>query len=135
MAIAQGAKYESGTVTIGNAQTSCNLTFNSSFSKYLAFIEMVDESKTTLVNSGVNGNRSYAMMFVYPALSINGSSENNNGWVFRINPSTSAKNTTYTSYSGDTTKIQRSCSSIASGGTTDLYQGCTYKWFAVEIMD
>lgn len=125
--MAKGAKHESGEFLVGYG--SASVTLKNTYDRYLLLIEMTEESKEQLIDSGVNGNRTYALMAVYPKLEIGELSENNNAWVSRINPSTSALTTTYTVMNMTSTSFSRG----AGTGTTDLLTGYRYEYHVVEI--
>ena len=131
--MASGANFVKGTITVPNDSSYVNLNFGKSFSKYLFFIEATDESKQTMLNTGINGNRTYAMIGCYPDVTIGEITESYNVFVSRINPSTSAKSTTYTSFTQSESSIGISAVDIYSGGANEMYKGYSYNYFIVEM--
>lgn len=131
MAAKGGADYVSGTFTAPSSGSSYALDFGKSFSSYMFLIEMTDDSKDDLINTGATGPRTFAFLGVYPAMAIN----NIDGYsvlVSRITPSTSALSTTYiTSFVCSKSGIR-----LAVGGTgnaNNVYNGYSYKYTVVSL--
>ena len=55
--MANGAQFVKGTFTAPNSGNRYTLEFGKTLSKYLFFIEMTDNSKTTLLGTGLSGAR------------------------------------------------------------------------------
>lgn len=71
--MASGARFVKGTYTVPSSGTA-KLEFGKAFNKYMFFIEMADESKTILMNSGETGNRTFAVIGCYPMPSVDNTS-------------------------------------------------------------
>lgn len=116
---------------------SSNYTINlpRSVSKYLYLIDMTDADKSTLLSSGVNGNRTYAIYGAYPQPQIDGSGPNDNYMSVRINPSTGALSAVSTTgISGiDDTSITISCGPVSSTGATYLLLRYTYNYTIIPL--
>lgn len=86
--MAKGAEVIKGTFTTPDESTY-TLSFGKTFQKYLYIIEMTDASKTMLMSSGINNQRTYAISgSVYPTPVINNSAPTHGYMTLRINPST-----------------------------------------------
>lgn len=133
--MAKGAEFISGSFTIPSNDTSFTFDFGKTFNKYLYVIELADDSKTALMNSGVTGDRLYGAVGVYPQLAIGNVGIDNYGLAYRIKPA-SATSTPIASYS-IFTEITGSSMTVRVGtinaGTYYLIQGYTYNYFIVEI--
>lgn len=128
--MASGADFAKGTFKVPNSGTY-TLNFGKTFNKYLYIVEMTDDSKTDLINTGVNASRSFAVIGVYPSMKI----DNTDGYsdlVSRINPSTKALSENHMGNVVHTTSsIQFPVGSTASANY--LYYEYSYNYYIVEM--
>ena len=132
--MASGADYAKGTFTTDTAMTY-TLSFGKTFSRYLYYIEMTDESKTALHNSGQSSAKMYACLGIYPKNKFNGNDFPANSYAsYRVNP---ANDDMTLSTSASATAINESSITLGntaiSGGANSLYRGYSYNYYIVEI--
>ncbi len=66
-----GARFVKGSFTVPNEGSSIfRLDFGKTFSKYILFIEADSTSKQTILDSGINASRAYALTAIYPTMQI-----------------------------------------------------------------
>lgn len=131
----QGANYAKGTFTTDDNGTY-TLSFGKTFSSYLYYIEMTDESKTALHNTGQNSARMYACLGIYPKNKFNGNNYPYNAYsAYRVNPSTDEMSlSTSTQASAiDGSSISFNNTAITASGANNLYRGYSYNYYIVEI--
>lgn len=132
--MASGADFVKGTFTVPD-DTGANYTLNfgKDWSKYFFIIEATDESKSTIINSGLNASKAYAFIGLFPRFSINNVNASFNGTYARINPSTSATDPiNATNVSPLVSKIGFTVNSLNNGQSV-LFKGLTYNYYIVEI--
>lgn len=132
--MASGANFVKGTYAVPSSGTT-KIEFGKTFNRYMYFIELTDDSKTALLNSGENGNRTFAICGIYPMPSANDESPSYCGFTYRINPTTGAQSASSTNSVIsviDESSITFPRASF-SGGVNYLYTNCTYNYFIVEI--
>lgn len=130
MAMAGGAQYENGTFTTGTASPFI-VNFKKSYSKYLIYIEMTEESKTAYVNAGEDASRAYAFCGVYPAPIINNGDPSGKSMLsIRYNP---AQNVYRYDYAGLTGQSSNSITIPNNNGQNTLMKGYSYNYYVVEM--
>lgn len=122
-----------GTFTTGSSDTSYTISFGETISKYLFKIEMTDESKTTLINSGNASARTYAFTGMYPSPGINNSSPSNCMTTYRVKPSAGTFDYSQTTLNATSSSITISCVNI-DGGAQYLYRGYSYNYTILEVV-
>lgn len=136
MAMAGGAQFVKGTFTVpSDSGNTYVLTFDKTFRKFLFCIEMTDESKTELLNTGINAAKLYSLFGLVPTSSIATYSPSVGSYGgYRINPSTKDTSSIYNSLSAsDSTSITIPCSAISSAQTNVIYKEYSYNYYIVEI--
>ena len=132
--MASGADFVKGTFTTDTAYTY-KVDFGKTFSKYLYYIEMTDDSKTALMNSGQSSAKMFACFGVYPPTEFDSShSAAANYMSYRIKPSDS---TIDCSSSAAANQIDGSSVTLGltgiTGGANSLYREYSYNYYVVEI--
>ena len=132
--MASGADFVKGTFTT-DASSPFTLSFGKTFSKYLYYIEMTDESKAALHNSGQTSAKMYACLGIYPKNKFNGNDYPYNAYAsYRVNPSTDEMSLSTSSAASDIDESSITLYNNAlSGGANALYQGYSYNYYIVEI--
>ena len=132
--MASGAQFVKGTFTAPNNVDSYTINFGKTLSKYLYYIEMTDESKTVLHNSGQTSAKMYACYGIYPATVFNGSSINNYYMSHRVVPSSGELNVSSNAIlkAVDGSSVTIGLAAI-TGGANNLYKDYTYNYYIVEI--
>lgn len=131
----QGADYAKGTFTTDTNGTY-TLSFGKTFESYLYYIEMTDDSKTALKNTGHTSARMYACMGIYPKNKFDGNDYPYNAYAaYRVVPSTDEMSL---STSTQATAIDGSSISFTNvadtgSGANNLYRGYSYNYYIVEI--
>ena len=138
MAMASGADFVKGSFTAPSTNTDGVINFGKAFTKYMFVIEATEESKTSIINSGINANKAFAFCGVYPDFKINNSQISNyhNSFSVRINPSTNevGQGTMPSSaITATTTSIAMPARAITQNFANYLYGGLTYNYYIVEI--
>ena len=132
-----GAKFAKGSFTTPTSGTSYTLNYGESFSgNYLLIVEPNDDTKTAIINSGVNYKRVFGFIGKRYSFSINGLQITNNQYLLdRINPSSSAIDQTLNGIPAYTDSSATFGNYNIEGqyATTCLYQGYTYNYYVVEI--
>lgn len=127
--MASGARFVKGTYTIPD-NGSFVINFGKTFSKYLFYIEMTDESKAALIDTGKTSSRTFAAFGVYPEMEI-GNVIGNSNLGSRITPSSKALSEGHFSATKSSNSIE-----LPTGGTGNsnvFYWGYTYNYYIVEI--
>ena len=133
MAMAKGAKIISGSFTVPSSGSSYILSLGESLERYIFLIEATNYSKTQIMQSGIDGAKSYAFIGIYPKLSIDSIDANFSGIYAKINPSTEASsNTSATNVNPGDNKIYFSINTLANGSSV-LFKGLSYNYTIVEI--
>lgn len=137
MAMAKGGiNYVSGEFTIPDSGNTYTLQLGKSFSRYMFFISMTDESKQTVMGSGSNYSRTYEYYGTYPGPEIDGANEATCIYAARIAPSTDTRSTGTTNNSNCTnSSITLNTVDITTSGWAALVHGLTYKYLAVSLAD
>ena len=136
MGMARGAEVLKGSFSVPADYTgNYIINFGKSFSRYIYIIEMTDESKTALAQTGENNNKTYARLGLYPPFEIEGLRPNNSSHMStRINPSTQAIMSTVATTNG----ISSYAIAIATGDVTQtsanlLYLGYSYNYTIISL--
>lgn len=136
--MASGAEFVKGSFTVPDSATTYTINFGKTFNRYLFLIEMDETSKTALANTGIDGNKLYALTGICPIPSANSSTPARIYIIQRLNPSTGTASSTsgsgfiYTSTPPNSTQITLTCADITST-TSNAYRGYTYNYYIVEI--
>ena len=130
-----GANYAKGSFTTPSSGSPYTLNFGKSFSKYMFLIEANETSKTTILNSDYDANKTYSFFGIRPTRSIGEAETNWNTILSRINPHSSASGSALsTSITFTDSSISISCYDLlTSGATSSLYRNMTYNYFIVEL--
>ena len=129
-----GVNCVKGTFTVPDSGTSYTIQFGKEFQSYLFMIELSDDSKSTVLNSGSTYSRAYKYYGDYPGPEIDNGYETTCIYVARITPSTKVK-----SYgTRDNTicannSITLSTVGIMESGWGSLVKGLTYKYLVVSL--
>lgn len=131
--MASGAQFIKGNFTTDTSSTH-TISFGRTLSKYLYYIEMTDDSKAALHNSGQTSAKMYACLGMYPANGFNGSSAPNWYMSYRANPSTNEISSSSTAVASaiSNSSITLGLNAI-TGGANSLYRGYSYNYYIVEI--
>ena len=128
-----GADFVKGTFTVPGAGETYTLNFGKTFGKYLFFIEMTDDSKSTLLNTGITSARAFYVEGIYPKRSVN-NVEANDAFIYRVAPSTGVISSTY---NGAIVSNRGSTSLTLTTGSTSntnvFFNGYSYNYYIVEI--
>ena len=130
--MAKGANFIKGTFTAPSGASSYTLNFGKTFNKYIYLVEMTEESKTALVNSGITAIRAFAWVGIWPNVSINNVAYASNSLYARYNPSTNETSggvMSASSYSNSS--ITFAVSNLTS--ITTLFEGYSYNYYIVEV--
>ena len=133
--MASGARFVKGSFTVETGITSKTIDFGKTFSKYLFLVEMTDESKTMLMNSGVNAVRAFSFVGIYPHRQINNHEYVTDAVYSRYNPSTDAVSGGTMQIATLTGSSMTMSVSVVSSSTTTLFVGYSYNYYIVEIKD
>ena len=132
-----GARFLSGTFTVpSDASSPYVLPFGKTFNKYLFFIEMTDDSKSSLIGeTSITASKGYSMYGIYPNRTINNKIDANNAAVYVLNPSTGniSRTTGNLNSSGSKTQLGLECDSLSTGAAVRVYKGMTYNYFVAEM--
>ena len=134
--MAKGKDFITGTFTCPDADTTFTLNFGKTFNHYLFVIELSDDSKTALKNTGKSSQFSIGFVGIYPKMSINNVDVNANQLGQRYTPSTNATSSGSTSVLTTTnTSITGSVRGLDYSGTTTsiLIRGYTYKYTVISL--
>lgn len=130
----QNTSVLSGSFTCPSSGSSYELSFGKTINKYMFLIEMDSSSKTELINSGISGARTYAIIGISPKTSINSADNNYQTLCLRYNASSSTKDTgaptTGFSYANSGITIQMG---TLTSGAHYLYRGLTYNYLVFEM--
>ena len=128
-----GAQYIKGTFTIpSNGSGAYTIDFGKTFASYLFLIEMTDDSKTMLMNTGITSARTFAFIGTYPIPRINNSNDNYVAMCKRVSPSTGECGATYIStMTCSSTSISNPCGS--TNNANYFYRDYSYNYYIVEI--
>lgn len=133
MSMAKGAQLITGTITPQVGQYD-GISFGKSISKYAYIIEMASGSKTTLMNSGLNANRTYAIVGMYPAPSIGNYSGSDIYTAYRINPTSGATSYTSTTISNiSSTGLMVQANNASNAGANYLLIDYTYDYTIIPL--
>ena len=133
--MAKGAEYITGTFTVPDSGSSYVIYFGKTLERYIFLIEATDESKTAIMESGINGTKSFAFIGIYPRLSIDTYNANFNGTYARINPSTKEMSSIVaTNVDPTASSIGFNVNSLADGSSV-IFRGLTYKYTIIELKD
>lgn len=130
----QGANYASGTFTTGNTSTY-TLEFGKTFSKYLYYIEMTDDSKTALKNSEQTSAKMYACLGIYPRNEFDENLYPYDAYAaYRVVPSSDEMSLSTSAQASaiDGSSITLTNNAISSGAN-NLYRGYSYNYYIVEM--
>lgn len=132
--MASGANFVKGTFTVPSIGSSYTLNFGKTFSKYMFFIEMTNDSKTALLQIGATSARAFFVEGIYPSPSVNNVQGTNVTLVCRVTPSTGE--ITYGQNNIFIKGIDDTHIDFAAGGTGNtnaFYNGYSYNYYIVEI--
>lgn len=133
MGMASGAEYVKGSFTVPESVSNYTIDFGKTFNKYLFLIEADEDSKTAILNSDVDANKTYAMIGIFPTPLISSYTFPSNASTFRINPSTKLLTSGSPNVTATSTSLQITCSSLTGSSANVLYRGLTYNYYVVEI--
>ena len=131
--MAAGARYVKGTFTVPKNSNSYTIDFGKSFSKYILFIEADSTSKQTILDSGINASRAYAVLAIYPTMTIGEASANK--FIYnRIHPVNKTVSVDGNN-NGDKSVnfVQVPATELTGSSTNGLFRGLTYGYYIVEI--
>lgn len=129
-----GADYVKGEFTIpSDASSPYTLNFGKTFSKYLFFIELADESKSVIMNSSLAGRRAYTHLGKYPNNMFNNIENTNNTIVNNYAPSLDTVGYTQATFTCTDSSISYTCGAVTTNNNDMLIKGCKYNYYVVEI--
>ena len=129
-----GANYVSGSFTVPETGSTYTLNFGKTISNYLVLIEATDASKEEIIASEYNGAKTYCAIGVYPKRKIGEITENNNLFLNRVNPSTSALTQVYVgNWTFTSSSIELKTEDLNASSANYFYHGLTYNYYVVEI--
>lgn len=127
-----------GSITLSS--NSNVISLGKTLSKYIYIIEMSSTSKTTLMGSGTNANRTYSVIGEYPAPSIGNYSGVDVFTTYRVNPTSGVTSYASGTYSNNTsnyisaTAIKLPISaSVSTAGANNLIDGYTYDYIIIPL--
>lgn len=133
-AITTGKDFVSGTFTCPDEDTTYKIQFGKTFSKYLFLIELSDDSKTALVNSGSSYARPFAYIGVYPKLGMNNLTVDYNIVPNRYKSSTNEVTIGNSSALTTTgTYIEGTVRAVNSNAANYFIRGYSYKYTVVSL--
>lgn len=129
-----GADFVKGSFTVPNDGYTYIINIGKTFSKYLYYFEMTDDSKTALHNSGQTAARMFACIGAYPNAEFDEGSDTFGYYSVRVKPSdgTIDKSASASPSAMDGSSITIPISAISSGANA-FYKGYTYNYYIVEI--
>ena len=133
--MAKGKKFVSGTFTCGE-ETTRRIEFGQTFNKYLYLLELTDESKQALIDSGISYTKTYAWAGIFPRCLINGKTSNANSIGFRYTPETDETITGSTgviTLQSDYFEGYVRALSVSTGPTNYLIRGYSYNYIVVSL--
>lgn len=136
MGMAKGAEVINGSFTVpANGTYNYTIEFGKSFNKYIYIIEMTEESKLQLMQTGIDANKGYARLGIYTPFSINGlSSPNTMHLSSRYNPSAETAMSTVATANGiDSSSITIANGPVTSNSANILYNGYSYNYTIVSL--
>lgn len=127
-----GSNSVKGTFTCPATGSSFELSFGKTFGKYVAIVEMTDDSKTELMGTGITASRTFALMTISSKMVIGELENNYQTLCFRVNPSAETFDT------GVPTNLTFTDSSMTmpmgtTGSANQLYQGYSYNYYVTEV--
>lgn len=134
MQMAQGAEYIAGSFTVPLSGTPYEVQYGKSFGSYLLMIEMFEESKTALQNTGSSNLTAIRYCGMYPAATIGNIVNTYAASVYIYRPDTGA---TGTSSLGAAALLSSSFKvdtrDVTSLGSVRLIRGYTYHYIVVSL--
>ena len=132
-----GKDFVSGTFTVPNDAETYRINFGKSFSRYLFIIEMTDDSKTTLINSGSSNSLTFLYFGIYPAPAFQkqGTPLDAPYGHFRYRASSPSLTGTYSVYpkTKDETYIENAVAPIESGHFYKFLAGYSYNYVVISL--
>lgn len=136
--MANGAEVIKGSFTVENdGSVYKRVQFPKTINKYLYYVEMDENSKEALMQTGINGNKAYACFGIYPMIDIEDVTQPFVSSAFRINPSTKTPGVISTSdyvKNIDNTGFEIQQGTYSSG-VYYVYYGSTYNYVIVSLDD
>jgi len=131
--MASGAQFIKGSFTVPNDASTYTINFGKSFSKYILFIEADSESKQAILDSGVNSSRAYAVLAIYPTMTIGGYSFYKCIYN-RIHPTNKSVSIDGNN-NGNTyvNSVELPVAALTGSSSSRLFRGLTYDYYIVEI--
>lgn len=136
MGMLKGAEVIKGSFTVpANGVNNYKIEFGKSFDKYIYIIEMTEESKLQLMQTGINANKGYARLGIYQPFSIDSISPSKTTHLsFRCNPSEgTVMATTATANGIDSSSIAIAMGAVTTNSTNILYNGYSYNYTIVSL--
>lgn len=136
MGMARGAEVIKGSFTVPLDTTgNYTISFGKSFDRYLYIVEMTEESKVALMQSGQDGNKTFARVGLFPVPAIGDiHSYNYSHMSCRINPATETPITTVAVMNGVTNStIAIAIGDITAASTNHVYRGFSYNYTIVSL--
>ena len=131
---ASGADFIKGTFTIpADHSGSYELQYGRTFESYLILVELTDESKTVVINTGTSNYRPFCYVGVYPYRKMINSSYTMNVYVSTYNPSSDSFSNGTIGGTCTENSITVSTADITGTASTRLMKGCSYNYYIVEI--
>ena len=130
-----GAKVIKGTFTIPDSGNSYTLEIGKTLSKYAYIIEMTDASKAVLMDTDIDGTKTFMTYGVYPSPSIGLNVINNSNANARINPHTGAVTGSFNGtpvFSISGSQLGLTCNALDFGAYI-LYYGYSYNYAIIDL--
>lgn len=133
--MAKGAEVIKGTHTASTNTGGGAISFGKTINKYMFLIEMTEDSKTSLMGSGTNANRSYAFCGVFQTPKIGDLTITDRITVaYRVNPTSKAFSVSTTdALIASDTSISNVVSNVASSGAHYFLNGFSYNYIIVSL--
>lgn len=131
--MAAGAQFVKGSFTVPNDASKYTINFGKSFSKYILFIEADSTSKQTILDSGINASRAYAVLAIYPTMTIGETSAHK--YVYNRIHTINKTVTLDGNNNGDKSvnSVELPVAALTGSSTNGLFRGLTYGYYIVEI--
>ena len=109
------------------------LEFPGTYGSYLLLVEMTEESKAALIDSGNTATKMFAFQTVYPTPKIDDANASGGILSYRVTPSTEEYSLSQSTYQAiDGSSITLTCSTYG-GGANILYKDQTYNYTIVPL--
>ena len=131
--MASGANFVKGSFTVPNSGASYSVDFGKSFDRYIFLIEADEDARETIIDSGLDASKAFAVIGTHPVLNINNVDVNFGEALARINPATSAVAMGSAKWGTTSSRINVGIAPLTGSTPSALYHGLTYNYYVFEI--